>query len=152
MDIDNESWAPCLHGPDDKAVVAKWILPILNYGRDEPHWADGQLFEEKEIPELPRKIHDQKGKLIKEDTWPARTLVSLDPKITEYLLWEISDLHKDLRLRFYSDQWVAVHASDGISATYVQADDFTLALAKTLEIWRKNEATTDSGPSAALDR
>ena len=151
-------WAPCLHDPKDKAKVGPWLLAILNDGDYRP-WAEDDLFIETDIPKRTyytvKKLKNGKPGKSKVHVSPAHVQVSLNPKLTESLLWMIADLQvptgrpsdhsaagqmDSLKLNFYSDQWVGISAMAHLQGkdenTWVEADDFTLALAKTLEVWR----------------
>lgn len=133
-----EVWAPHLHKPEDKATVGPWLLGVLNAtDRFVPFEAEELFLPDRQI----------KFTLQGEEDRTIR--VAINPEVTNRLLVLIGEMEipeqtlreETLALRFFADQWVGILSTAVLgseeNSLWVEADDFTLALAKTLEVWRE---------------
>jgi hypothetical protein len=133
-----EIWAPHLHKAEDKAIVGPWLLGVLNAThRFVPFEAEELFLPDREI----------KYTLHGEERTAER--VAMNPEVTHRLLVLIGEMdipgqtlrEEALALRFFADQWVGILSTAVLggeeNSLWVEADDFTLGLAKTLEVWRE---------------
>jgi hypothetical protein len=117
MARENE-WAPCPHTEEEKESARKWLIEVLKTDA----------------------LHDVEGDPLANDSSLERILwiIGLEN-------WPFS-----MTFRFISDQWIAVLAhlkfADGTEKElWIEGNDFTLAMAKTLERLRKERSNITGG-------
>lgn len=120
-------WAPHLHEAKDVPKVEALIKKVL-----PDHTLPNPLVTSKAYSRdytIRNKEGQEKLRHVEGITY------RLNPSITEWLLWRLSEL-RGLKFSFFSDQWVGLLAESGEESTWVEADEFTLAIAKTIDLWQ----------------